>query len=293
MKAKILVCCHKPCDYPREEPYLPIQGGKAISTIDLGIQGDDTGENISEKNLYYNEMTAIYWAWKNLKDVDIIGLCHYRRYFDFHHRGTVRHILTKEFNQTDISIPTHVFNQLHKGEIIIRTPSVLPYSVATYYCTLHQSDDFRTLEQVFKETQSDKMQRAFWEVMHNSNLYSPYHMFIMHRADFEDYCNWLFPLLEELEKRIDYTKYSPYQSRVLGFIGERLLNIYVHAKQMKIQYRPVIWFTDNPKIQRQHSFLKKFVYKTKNRISFWIQKRHLGTCLNTSFPKKNRKRIPK
>ena len=52
MKAKILVCCHKPCDYPREEPYLPIQGGKSISTIDLGIQGDDTGDNISLKNSY-------------------------------------------------------------------------------------------------------------------------------------------------------------------------------------------------------------------------------------------------
>jgi hypothetical protein len=99
----------------------------------------------------------------------------------------------------------------------------------------------------------------------------------MHRADFEDYCNWLFPLLEELEKRIDHTKYSPYQSRVLGFIGERLLNIYVHAQQMRVKYRPVIWFTDDPKNQRHYSIVNKFVYNTKIKISFWIQKRHFSS----------------
>ena len=273
MKAKILVCCHKPCDYPREEPYLPIQGGKAISTIDLGIQGDDTGENISEKNLYYNEMTAIYWAWKNLKDVDIIGLCHYRRYFDFHHRGIMRPIPTKDFNKTDLSIPPSVIISLKKGEVIMRTPSILPYSLGTFYCILHQSDDFRTLEQVFNDTQPDNMKQAFWEVMYNSNRNSPFHMFIMRRTDFEDYCCWLFPILEELEKRIDHTKYSTYQSRVLGFMGEYLLNIYVHAKHMHVIHRPVIKFTDDTS-DFQNSWFKRSVYNLKNKISFWIQKRH-------------------
>lgn len=272
MKAKILVCCHKPCDYPTEEPYLPIQGGKAYAKLDLGIQGDNTGDNISAKNSYYNEMTTIYWAWKNLKDVDVIGLCHYRRFFDFHHNGMVRHVPTANFYKTDLSVPSSFINSLAEGEVVMRTPSVLPYSVGTYYCTLHQSDDFRTLELIFNKTQSNTMKKAFGEVMHNSNLYSPYHMFIMRRKDFEDYCSWLFPLLEELEKHIDYASYSPYQSRVLGFIGERLLNIYVHAQKMQIKYRPVIWFTDE--VSDSKSPFNRFVNKTKNRIAFWIQKRH-------------------
>ena len=66
---------------PKNILFLPIQVGRAISSVDLGIQGDDTGDNISWKNRNYCELTALYWAWKNLKEVDIIGLCHYRRYF--------------------------------------------------------------------------------------------------------------------------------------------------------------------------------------------------------------------
>ena len=43
---KILVCCHKPGEWLSDDVYMPIQCGKAISKYDLGIQGDDTGDNI-------------------------------------------------------------------------------------------------------------------------------------------------------------------------------------------------------------------------------------------------------
>ena len=66
--------------------YMPLQVGKALSDVDLGVQGDDEGDNISTKNPNYCELTGLYWAWKNLKDADYIGLAHYRRYFDF--KGT-------------------------------------------------------------------------------------------------------------------------------------------------------------------------------------------------------------
>ncbi|EAQ58275.1 putative glycosyl transferase [Campylobacter jejuni subsp. jejuni 260.94] len=48
--------------------------------------GDDTGDNISDKNRFINEFSAIYWAWKNynqLENPDYIGFMHYRRLFYF------------------------------------------------------------------------------------------------------------------------------------------------------------------------------------------------------------------
>ena len=81
-KIKILVAVHKAGDVIHDEIYTPIHVGKANAGIDLGWMGDDTGDNISAKNQNYCELTAVYWAWKNLKDVDYVGLCHYRRFLD-------------------------------------------------------------------------------------------------------------------------------------------------------------------------------------------------------------------
>ena len=81
-----MVCCHKKDIMAVQEPYLPIQLGKTLTDVDLGITTDNTGDNISYKNLSFCELTGVYWAWKNLKNTDVIGLCHYRRYFDFHGR---------------------------------------------------------------------------------------------------------------------------------------------------------------------------------------------------------------
>ena len=81
-KVKILVAIHKPDKVYGDKVYMPIQVGKSLSEFNLGFQGDNTGDNISEMNSMFCELTAHYWAWKNLKDVDYIGLCHYRRYFD-------------------------------------------------------------------------------------------------------------------------------------------------------------------------------------------------------------------
>ena len=67
---KIIVCCHKDDNNIRKDNiYLPIHVGKALSNKDLGFQGDDTGYNISRKNKNYCELTGLYWAWKNLKSL--------------------------------------------------------------------------------------------------------------------------------------------------------------------------------------------------------------------------------
>ena len=80
----IINCCHKPDVMARQPFFTPIQVGKTNSKFDLGIQGDDTGENISRKNSSYCELTGLYWMWKNLNNAEVVGLSHYRRYFDFH-----------------------------------------------------------------------------------------------------------------------------------------------------------------------------------------------------------------
>ncbi|HIX95170.1 MAG TPA: DUF4422 domain-containing protein, partial [Candidatus Gemmiger excrementipullorum] len=79
METKIIIATHKPYWIPDDPMYLPVQMGHAIHP-DIGYTGDDTGENISDRNWNFCELTGLYWAWKNI-EADYIGLVHYRRYF--------------------------------------------------------------------------------------------------------------------------------------------------------------------------------------------------------------------
>ena len=80
MKVKIFTMTHKKFQEPEDDVYVPLHVGRA-GKEDLGYQGDDTGDSISEWNHYYGELTGVYWAWKNETEADIIGICHYRRFF--------------------------------------------------------------------------------------------------------------------------------------------------------------------------------------------------------------------
>nr|MCR5216646.1 DUF4422 domain-containing protein [Lachnospiraceae bacterium] len=82
MNIKLLVATHKSYWMPTEKMYQPLQVGAAGKETIPGCIRDDEGENISAKNPNYCELTGLYWAFKNLsKDVEYVGLCHYRRHF--------------------------------------------------------------------------------------------------------------------------------------------------------------------------------------------------------------------
>ena len=80
-KYTIVVACHKPYWKSDDSIYQYVEAGTALHTHPISdMLHDNTGRHISEKNETFCELTALYWAWKNL-DSDYLGLCHYRRYF--------------------------------------------------------------------------------------------------------------------------------------------------------------------------------------------------------------------
>lgn len=263
-KTKILVCCHKPDIYKDSDVFLPIQVGKALSNISLKMQGDNEGCNISDKNPSYCELTGMYWAWKNLSNIDYIGLCHYRRYFDFNHIGRLcfpsTTITTQLFDSLNLDINSKITRFLEQGGCVIAKPVHLHTSLYLQYCEGHYSPDFRTLGDVILETQPAKYIDGFWKYLVGSNLFSPYNMFIMNWEEYDRYCNWLFKILEDFESRIDITHYPVYQKRLFGFVAERLLNLYVRTNNIKTLRIPVLKISDEPEVDDVS--LGKYCFRT-------------------------------
>lgn len=260
-KVVMLVCCHKEDIWKEDEVYLPLHVGKSQSNIDLGIQCDNEGENISYKNGSYCELTGLYWAWKNLKDVEYIGLCHYRRYFNFYKKGDLfsdYSIIDKnEFDNIDLSLP-NLDSIFQKSNIILPEPKIYGFPLYVQYGVFHYLEDLEAVRDIIINL-DPSYEEAVNKILYHTNEISCYNMFIMKWSDFDKYCQWLFPILEAAENLIDIASYDSGQKRIWGFLSERLLNIYVYKNRMNVKHYPVYFIQEESK-------KKDFIFRLKREM---------------------------
>ena len=231
MKTKILVATHKACKTPDNTTYQPIQVGKILSNDDFGYLSDDTGENISEKNRNYSELTALYRAWKNnyFSDAEYCGLVHYRRYF----AGEL------PFGRFSILSEEEISNYMKQYDIIL--PKKRNYYIETiesHYAHAHYKSDLDECRKIVAERYPDYL-GSFDAIMKQKKLHL-YNMFVMPKEYFDDYMHWLFDILFPLEKRIDTSMYDSYQGRVFGFLSERLFNVWVLHNRSRVKELKVV-----------------------------------------------------
>lgn len=268
-KIKILVAVHKAGDVIHDEIYTPIHVGKANAGIDLGWMGDDTGDNISAKNQNYCELTAVYWAWKNLKDVDYVGLCHYRRFLDLTatHKYHINTFVTVDEMQKHTDID---FRLLRRYDAIVSLPLVGILSLKDSYCLSHISEDYAALDAAVKKLYPDYYP-DFVKVMDYNNQYSFGNIMVTRKEIFDDYAKWLFDILFEVEKNVKISAY-PYQSRVFGFMSERLMNVYLYHNKLKVLRRPVLSAADGRNVSVFRDFCNRTVRNIVFRVNNYILK---------------------
>jgi len=256
MNIKILVAAHKPYWMPDDPVYLPIHVGKALHPERvLGFPGDDTGDNISAKNANYCELTALYWAWKNL-DADAVGLVHYRRYF------TRREARGTEAKRRQILTEGDWQRLLAKSPVIV--PGKRRYYIESnesHYRHAHHAEGLDAMRAVIAE-QYPAYAAACETVMHRTWAHM-FNMFVMRRDCYDAYCAWMFAVLAEVERRIDITTYSPYEARVFGFLSELLLDVWL--EQNHVPYR-----------EQNVSFLEKQNWVKKGTAFLWRKLRPKG-----------------
>lgn len=265
---RILVCCHKPAELVTGGVYTPIHCGRAVmqevhkdGTLSMPERrwllehciGDDTGDNISAKNRSYNELTAYYWAWKNyekLGNPSYIGFTHYRRGFlpgaspkggciarfstlSPELRALILDTERLDLGQYELYAPEHT--QAYRLKVVngrydwtqrppvpcrvveknpgnIGLPQTLDYVQAHYP---HRSEHLRRYL---------RTRRAF-----------QWNMAIFQRDIFFDYANYLFDVLQHVEKQIDSSSFNTANRRFPAYLGEHLTGSFIFEMQHRVR----------------------------------------------------------
>lgn len=230
-----MVAMHKHSALPDDPGYFPVQVGKDLSEFSLPVTGDNTGENISFLNDSFCELTGLYWLWKNC-DAEFFGLTHYRRYFKPSGEAC------DEIKGVRIASASDLCKHLDQYDVIL--PAKRYYIIDTvrqHYSGAHRVSDLNLTEKVIGDLYPE-YSNSFTHVMNQRSL-SLFNMFVMRRALFNDYCEWLFTILFEVKARMPTgSNEGAYQKRVFGFLAERLLNVWIHRRVSpdKTKYIPVV-----------------------------------------------------
>lgn len=269
---KILISYHIPSYLIRSEILMPIHVGRGMrdgdnkdgkhNNQDLtwlidNMIGDDTGDNISNKNSIYAELTAQYWAWKNqdkLGNPEYIGFMHYRRHFMFRTPGNFKeNCSATEFVSIDkyyISevglFDNNIISSISGNDGIVYKPFYVDINVYDQFKDLSEQPwdlDVSIFDEVIKIIQNKHPEylSSCYKYLDSKKHYW-FNMYIFKKELFDEYMEWLFSILFEAESNINFEKYSVQGKRVLAYIAERLFGIFITQKvsgKIKLQELPV------------------------------------------------------
>lgn len=242
----IWVASHKDIDamFEYEEQHKFIHVGAAINEETKYFFKDNVGDNISIKNRTHSELTGIYWVWKNKNNSKYVGFEHYRRHFNIKKDEVLDFLKEK-----DIILP--------EKEKLLDTPR-------RQYETSHSSYDMKTIELIINDMYPSYV-NSFHTYMEHGNLMYCRNMFITRSEVFDEMCEFVFSILNEMEKRYNIKTTSDwerhiklvatdadpnnpfkntslsYQLRVCGFLSERLFYLWImhNIPQNRIKEYPI------------------------------------------------------
>lgn len=265
MNVKILIAYHKQSELIKSEKYVPIQVGREISLqankdgkisknehnwLFHNLIGDNTGDNISKLNRYFNEMTAIYWGWKNQADLEnpeYLGLMHYRRHFIFN-----QDIKIPEFTWLKNSnvYSYEYIDGKYKKEVLDEQSLENLLSQYDILCSkaydannLNDGHYYRNCRERFIEVArvDGKWYDKMCDIVFND--YSEYaneliylnkhpkhylcNMFVMRKDLYNKYCEFIFDVLFRLYEEFKLEKVDLWQARAIGFLAEFLTSIFI------------------------------------------------------------------
>ncbi len=223
------VVMHKPYNVKRDDMYIPICVGGNYNNPEY--INDSTGDNIAYLNNKINECTAIYWIWKNRR-TEYVGISHYRRYMLNNNQKYVENILDNEtviekLKSADILLCEHTtFNSTLQEQI---KNNIQPEAYDCGY--------MKVREALIKAHPEDI---DVFDYVMGLHYFYPCNMFATTWSVFDEYCEWLFSFIIDAARNIDVSGYDAYSKRVIGFLAERMMTVWVIKKGLKVEEVPYI-----------------------------------------------------
>lgn len=251
------------------EGFTNIQCGRAVADIKLDMLGDDSGVNISDRNSYWSEITGLYWAWLNIEKTDYVGLCSYRRFFNYNfHAISPVSIVKSNSCQALVEKASLDFdpNILNHYDIITPIPYIYPRSICDTWAKNFNIKDLVVLSQVIGHV-SPCYYDAYLKYIGGNKILG-HNMFVMKWDGFQDFCKWVFSILFNVEKKVDPTHYPRDRRRVFGYMHEILLGVYITKHNLKTASSQIIWIND----ELNNTYFNKTTYQVMANILFALRK---------------------
>ena len=219
--------------------YVTIHAGRELGK-ELNYIGDNTGDNISKLNPYINELTALYWIWKNT-EYNYIGTAHYRRFFSDRN--------SYEFSEDSILKPQQAYELLQKYDILIGREG-LSCNTQNSLIKAEDSDgdvEFGTkainiIKKMVERYQPEYL-NAFHKIIYSQGFFYC-NMLITRKHVYDAFCEWLFsfilPATEEFLKVVDLDKLNTKQKRIIGYCAERMMSVWLLKQNLRLKDFPIM-----------------------------------------------------
>jgi len=270
--------------------YVPVRCGAVFDKENpMDIAGDDTGDSISEKRMSFCEFTVQYWAWKNIR-ADFYGLCHYRRYLSF----AERRFRANEYNMVHNAVLTPGCKRKFSLTDPVRmTEQICSYdAVVSEYAPVADiptpGGKKRTVRELWEAHDGVFFEKSSIDLLFElisrmapeyaasaqayfaGGLHRGFNCFVLRKELFDRLCSLQFPIMFEIERRLDTTGYTQTMLRTPAFIGEMLYGIFMYHISTREDWRvkevQLAFFSDTEKIQSRAALYRKLLWYGVDRV---------------------------
>lgn len=240
-KICIFAVGHKAFQLPvNDAMYIKLMVGKPHDDLQSEYLVDCVRDNIADRNPRYNELTGLYWIWKNSHS-EVVGLCHYRRYFTTCY-GKINNLL---FGVCNIFLQEkEIINILKSYDVILHNKTFTLRGNQNQLCVRDKVDEkskkskirreiLELVDETFAKIYPEDL-RIYKKVMKRKYAHL-LNVMICKKELLDKYCEWLFPLLFSIEKEIDRQFPSEEHARCMGLLGERFLDMWVEKEDLRVK----------------------------------------------------------